>query len=91
MSFGNLAITRLKTCASHGERAYAEYGDYRMTLIVIFLHYWVSAGQYITRFVCRSLGFNKTCVLPKAEVVCVVANYGIRYDRHNSGMDPGFQ
>ena len=32
----------------------------------------------------RSLGFIKTCVQHESELIRVVANYGIRYGRHNS-------
>ena len=46
VSYGHSLTIRLMTCAFHGERVYSEYLVYRMTLIVIFFRYLVSACHH---------------------------------------------
>jgi len=82
VSYGHSRMIRLMTCASHGERVCAEYLVYRMILIVLFFRYLVSACHYMTKF--AAVHYVLLTHAFYIKLIRAVANYGIRYGRHNS-------
>ena len=87
-SYSHSPTITLMTCAFHGERVYAEYLVYLMTLIVIFFRYMVSVCNYIRKFVAVHyvllFQHNSELIQHNSKLIHAVANCGIRYDHHNS-------